>query len=578
MEKKSIPANAGKLLNAVASIGYDVEVALCDLMDNSLDAKSRNVYLHIEELVEDNEETGLISRYIIADDGIGMKEESLINAFTLGSDRGYSNGSLGKFGLGLKSAGLSLGDKIIIITKSEELGTPICGVLSLKDVEEAGDYQISFGEVSGEYLYLWDSYSLNSAHGTILVIDDIDSGQSTAKDFIEYLTRYCGQVYHMAIEDVENPISIFINNNEILPIDPLFIKEAISNGALSNIEEWDGKTVHLLLEDTSLHLGDDITCKISATNLIHPPTFEIEGGVDSSQSARNQYQVDTDSYTRKARHGFYIYRNRRIIVMAERFHGLISPATQAWGFRVRLMFDETADSILALDVKKRHMKLPKSARSNLKNLMAAYQTKSINAWKFRGKIYGEWKGEEKDSVANKSVANTPVGRLDYVPNSTISTEGDLNERIKLQQEIGKKSLESIQDKSLTKKELEEFASKNYSIIPTNGLKGNAMWLPYAAVELGRAETILNKQHSWVSDAFQASEGNPEAAIILYQLIAIISRAEMEVRTTAWPNISSKVVDKIFDIFRRKASTIGEDVADSLNEEITNLKNGGMEEE
>jgi len=77
---------------------------------------------------------------------------------------------------------------------------------------------------------------------------------------------------------------------------------------------------------------------------------------------------------------------------------------------------------LALDVKKRHMKLPKAARSNLKNLVSAYQTKSINAWKYRGKLYREWKGEEKESIANRSIANTPVGNLSYIPNSTITTE------------------------------------------------------------------------------------------------------------------------------------------------------------
>lgn len=577
MQKRNIPANAGKLLNAVASIGYDVEVALCDLMDNSFDAEAKNVYLHIEELYEDGEATEFVSKYIISDDGCGMDESSLINAFTLGSDRNYGNGSLGKFGLGLKSAGLSLGDKITIVSKTNGIDIPSCAILSLKDVEDAGEYQISIGEATEEFLDLWDGYSVNTDSGTILIIDAINEGQSISNEFIEFLTRYCGQVYHMSIEDDKNPVNLYINNNKILPIDPLFMDEANKNGALSNIDEWDGKKTHLLIKDTELNLDNGITCTIAATNLIHPPSFEIEGGVDAQQNARQKYQVDTDPYTKKPRHGFYIYRNRRIIVMAERFHGLVSSATQAWAFRGRLMFDESADNILALDVKKRHMKLPKSARSNLKNLVSIYQTKSINAWKYRGKVYSEWKGEEKENIANQSVSNTPIGDLDYVPNSTIVTKEDQKERLKLQQDISKKSFESIQDVELTKEVLQDFASKKYSIIPANGIKGNAMWLPYPSIELGRAETILNKQHSWISDALNEAEGNPEAAIILYQLLAIMSRAELEVRTTSWPNITSKTIDKVFEIFRRKASTIGEDVADSLSEEILKLKKGDMGE-
>ncbi|HFC93285.1 MAG TPA: hypothetical protein ENJ51_10800 [Leucothrix mucor] len=578
MEKRNIPANAGKLLNAVASIGYDVEVAICDLIDNSFDADANNVHLYIEELLEDGETTGLISKYVIVDDGVGMDEAALINAFTLGSDRSYDNGSLGKFGLGLKSAGLSLGDRIIVLSKKEGGEVPLCAILSLQDVEEAGEYQISIGEAKDEYQNFWDGYSTNIENGTILIIDSLNDGQSTSIKFMNYLTRYCGQVYHMAIEDKKNPVNLYINESKVEPIDPLFMDEAIKNGSLSNIEEWDGKTTNLLMEDTELDLGDGVACTIAATNLVHPPTFEIEDGKEAQQEARNRYQVETDPFTRKARHGFYIYRNRRIIVMAERFHGLVSSSTQTWAFRARLMFDEMADDILALDVKKRHMKLPKTARSNLKNLISGYQTKSTNAWKHRGKIYQEWRGEEKETIANQSVANTPVGNLDYDPNSTIITEDDKKERKKKQESISKKSLESIQDKNLKKEDLDGFAKKNYSIIPANGLKGNAMWVPYPSVELGRAETVLNKQHSWISDALQASEGNPEAAIILYQLLAIISRAEMEVRTTPWPNLNQKTIDKVFDIFRKKISAIGEDVADSLSDEIENLKKGGVRED
>ena len=578
MQKKSIPANAGKLLNAVASIGYDVEVALCDLIDNSFDASAKNVHLHIEELLEYDEVTGLISKYVIADDGIGMNEDALINAFTLGSDRNYDNGSLGKFGLGLKSAGLSLGDRITIVSKKEDKDVPLCAILSLHDVEETGEYQISIGDAKEEHLSFWDGYSINADSGTILIIDSLNDGQSISNKFISYLTRYCGQVYHMAIEDKDNPIALYINGTEVDPIDPLFMNEAVENGSLLNIEDWDGKTVNLLIEDTELNLDDEIACTIAATNLVHPPTFEIEGGKEEQKIVRDQYQIETDPYTRKPRHGFYIYRNRRIIVMAERFHGLVSSATQAWAFRGRLMFDETADNILALDVKKRHMKLPKSARSNLKNLIATFQTKSINAWKYRGKVYRDNKGDEGETIANKSVANTPIGNLNYDPNSTITSEEDKKERKKRQEKISKKSLESIQDENLKKDDLENFATKNYSIVPANGIKGNAMWVPYPSTKLGRAETVLNKQHSWIGEALQATEGKPEAAIILYQLLSIFSRAELEVRSTEWPGLPQKYVEKTFDMFRRKASTIGEDVADSLSEEITNLKNGGIRED
>ena len=83
---------------------------------------------------------------------------------------------------------------------------------------------------------------------------------------------------------------------------------------------------------------------------------------------RDYYMVDRDPYTANPRHGFYVYRNGRIIVMAERFRGIVPIRTSSWAFRARLMFDEGADEILNLDVKKRHCTLPRKARQNLSAL------------------------------------------------------------------------------------------------------------------------------------------------------------------------------------------------------------------
>lgn len=574
MIMKEVPANAGKLLGAIASIGYDVEVALCDLIDNSFDAGAKNIKLIINELIEDNESTDSVGRYVIADDGTGMNESALINAFTLGSDRNYGSHSLGKFGLGLKSAGLSLGDKLTIITKSAESENIIMAQLSIRDVEEQGKYIISIGNVSGDYAALWESFNIKKS-GTILVIDDLNDSQPSFSEFLDYINRYCGQVYHMIIEEGE--VDLSINGITVTPIDPLFIKEAIKSGSLGNPDDWNGISVKLLLEDTELSLDDGILCKISATNLIHPPSFEINGGMKLRDQKRDVYQIENDPYTKKPRHGFYVYRNKRIIVMAERFHGMVSNLTPAWAFRARLMFDETADKVLALDVKKKHLKLPKSARSNLKNLISNYHTKSINAWKIAGAKYSEWKNEKKENIANTSVANSPASKLDYAPASDIKSQDDLKQREILQESLSKKTLENIQDKKITPDEIVRLAKENNAIILVDGLKGNAIWLPYAAVELGKAETLINKQHTWVDQALNIASDKPETAIIIYQLFAILSRAEMEVRSTPMSNISPKVIDKIFDSFRRKTSIIGEDVVDNLIEEVERIKNIGVKE-
>ena len=101
MDKVQVPVNHGRLIHAVANIGYDPEVALCDLMDNCVDAQAATIRVTLAKNThEDEGETDTVREYIIADDGSGMDRDTLVNAFTLGADHLRPPRSLGKFGLG----------------------------------------------------------------------------------------------------------------------------------------------------------------------------------------------------------------------------------------------------------------------------------------------------------------------------------------------------------------------------------------------------------------------------------------------------------------------------------------------
>lgn len=573
MEYKNLPAKAGKLLNAVASIGYDTEVALCDLIDNSIDANATVIEVSLEHLIENGEETNIISPYVIADNGIGMDEDTLINALTLGSDRDYPSGSLGKFGLGLKSAGLSLGSRLTIISKKREMDEPICAILSIQDVEEQGEYRIKIGSLEDEYVVLWNKYAIEE-HGTVLIIDDVYEAEQSLSRFGDYFARHCGITYHMLIEDKD--LCIKINGTIINAEDPIHEKEAMKNGSL-NPYSWDGKTVHMLLEEQELNLNHDISCKISATNLIHPPSFEDESNDRSIIDKREFYRIDTDPFTRRPRHGFYIYRNKRIIVMAERFHGLVSSATQAWAFRGRLMFDESADQVLSLDVKKRHMRLPRNARNTLKILIENYQTKSINAWKITGERHTQSK-KNRDIIVNTGLSNTEVNNLDYNPSGDVDTPEEKQQKTLNQNKISSEAIKNIRDKNITKDDIIQKAANDHSIIYVDGIKGNPMWIPYAATKLKKAEVLLNTQHSWVEEAIRIIEENPKSAMLMYQFFAILSRAELEIRTTPWKDVSTKDAEIVLDKFRRAVSVIGENVAISIDEALRKIKQEMKDEE
>ena len=255
--------------------------------------------------------------------------------------------------------------------------SPLYAKLSRSDIEQSGVYQIDLGDIPDDYAERWET-SVREGHGTILIIRNLVESRPSYSSFSDYLKRYCSTIYHRFLEQEPPVIEMYVGSTKLAPFDPLFFSVAKENGSLGDPSGWDGKKVHLLLEDT-LDLGGQ-EASIAATHLIHPPSFEK----DRAKKAE-AYAIERDPYTGRPRHGFYVYRNERIIVLAERFRGLISAQTQNWAFKARLMFDESSDDLLSLDVKKRHCQLPKGARQNLKAMIGTYQTKSAEAWRSAGR-------------------------------------------------------------------------------------------------------------------------------------------------------------------------------------------------
>lgn len=563
MEKVSVPTNAGRLIHAVARIGYDTEVAICDLIDNCIDADATWIRIDLKKNEHEQErQSDAIVAYQITDNGIGMDRETLVGAFTLGTSREYRSGSLGKFGLGLKSAGLSLGNEITIITQKSGCD-PLCAKLSMLEVEQSGKYEVDLGAIPETLLPIWDSSNIDG-HGTVLLIRNLTDGQPSYSDFQAYLRRYCSTVYHRFMERESSPVSIDIGGSVLSPFDPLFLSEVAREPL--NPQTWNGLTPHLLLEDEIL-LGDSVA-SIAATHLVHPPSF----GPDQRKKAQEDYAIVADPYTSRPRHGFYVYRNDRVIVLAERFHGLVPAATQLYAFRARLMFSESADTLLSLDVKKRHCQLPKGVRQNLKGQIGSYVQKSNEAWRNAGSVVEAKRGETIDSRTNAGIASTAVPALDYMPGNVPNDDASLKIRQERQENISEEAKAAVQDPQGAVL-LEKGAQDGDAVVPVEGLRANAMWWPYPAVKLNRAETLVNKQHTWVAEAYKAAaEDTPNITVVLHHLFTILARAELEVRATNWPDVGKDQVDLIFDRFRKRASTFGEDLAqrlaDMLNSGLT----------
>src|SRR5258705_388504 len=109
-----LPPNYRKLDVALRSIGYSFDAAVADVIDNSIDAKAKNVLVRLITNREGHLDLA------IWDDGCGMSEKTLKEAMRFGADVSQEIERLGKFGLGLKLASLSQAREVRVVTVKDD--------------------------------------------------------------------------------------------------------------------------------------------------------------------------------------------------------------------------------------------------------------------------------------------------------------------------------------------------------------------------------------------------------------------------------------------------------------------------
>jgi len=94
-----------------------LSAAIADLVDNSIDARARNV------LVRFVRTNSSLEQLLVVDDGKGMTADEATEAMRFGSETEYDPDDLGMFGVGLKSASLSSADSLTVISRTRSEGT-----------------------------------------------------------------------------------------------------------------------------------------------------------------------------------------------------------------------------------------------------------------------------------------------------------------------------------------------------------------------------------------------------------------------------------------------------------------------
>ena len=113
--------------------GHSLASAIADIVDNSVDAGAERIGIRF--LVQN----GLVVGIRIRDDGGGMTAVQLRDAMTLGKRRAYEAGSLGHFGMGLKTSSMSQARSLTVYTRC---GFEQVQAMRLRRDDIGGDFNV----------------------------------------------------------------------------------------------------------------------------------------------------------------------------------------------------------------------------------------------------------------------------------------------------------------------------------------------------------------------------------------------------------------------------------------------------
>lgn len=286
----SISPHAEKVTDALSRIGYKIEEAVADLVDNAIDASAKNILVRF--IHNDTE----IKRIIIADDGAGMGQDQLLSAMQFGSSRERRPDALGKFGMGLKTAALSQGRSLTVVTKQSSKVTSCRWTAQ----SIAAGWNCEVLESKGAKTWVDDlrePFTIGDS-GTLVVIDELDHAltgtrglESTLQRLQKKLIVHLGLVFHRFIDSGIN----------------LYVDAASIDGGLSGFS--------ILVESLNPFgypvSGDKNYPLAFSINISGLPILSCKAHIWPPNQSSSGYSLSSTNIA--SRQGFYFYRNSRLI-------------------------------------------------------------------------------------------------------------------------------------------------------------------------------------------------------------------------------------------------------------------------
>jgi hypothetical protein len=387
MHYETLQPSPASLMESLRDIGYSMETALADVIDNSITAEASEINLSFSW--SDDE-----SWLAIEDNGFGMSYDELLYAMRLGSENPLNDrheDDLGRFGLGLKTASFSQCRQLTVLTKKKNIISAMEWDLDEVTINPSNGWRIKV--LSDE-----DILEIPEIESIYKNFTLLDSGTIVLWRKLDRLDNFDS----LAIREKKLNLLIDSSRKHIELTFHRFLKAGKGK-----------KSLKILLNGDTLEGFDPFNTDNNAT--IELPIQSIY--VDNKKISVQPYvlphytKVSLDTYEKYAgdggylhNQGFYVYRNKRLIIKNTWFR-LMSKVELTKLVRIKVDIPNTLDHIWKIDVKKSNATPPEIVRKQLKQIISEVEYSGKRVFKQKGHKLAT---KVKEPIWNRTIASGKV--------------------------------------------------------------------------------------------------------------------------------------------------------------------------
>lgn len=480
IDESNFSPSPSRLVEGLRDTGYSYEAAFADIVDNSIAANATIIDIQIYQMIDGE------LRVVISDNGDGMDLATLLNAMRYGSPKRQDPKSLGKFGIGLKTA-----------------STAFCQCLTV--------YSTKDGLTNGR---TWDVEEIKKADQWLLLTPD----DSKYEEDIEHIKTLSGGKSGTAViwEKIDRLISHSDNKdkakllnylvteirNHLSAVFGKFLVQSASNPKPVEIRinttplaGWDptGKWLNEGGVQRVIEAKKNIEVEVTEPGKKSVHSFELNGYILPNKSDMTDEELEKIRYGNDNQ-GFYIYRENRLIYGGGWPHRLFTKEPHLNLLRVELNFNHELDDYFQVDIRKTRIIFPQMLRDLIKKHLTPFRNEANKRYRL-GRKRNE---QEEDTTASHQSSSIAINKhKDSNAHATLRITDPETGEVTIENKYG--------EIKLTHANL--VAGTDISVQVKETLKDGSLW-EYGINEEGEICVLLNSSHEFYKRFYTAHADNP----------------------------------------------------------------------